>query len=142
MTNLEIKKAWETMKKEIKKELGLEGGFTMSQKQINNRTATFLICNATAYEDEIRREKETTERVQSYTSWTAEEKARQKEQADKNTAHYLERLERYGTKENEATATLKQLLNSEAFKRFSGNFEKVAAMIEQKEACYYIRFYY
>lgn len=142
MTNAEIKKAWEMMKKEIKKELGFEGGFTMSQKQINNRTATFLVCNTIPYETEIRRTQEIINRVMGYDSWTDTEKARSKAKSEECIADYTARMKQFGTKENEVQETLTKVTNSKAFKKFAGNFENVLAEVEEMQDCYYIRFCY
>ena len=143
MTNTEIKKAWEVMKKEIKKELGLDYGFTMNAKQINNRTATYLVCNTRSYEDEIRLEQESIEKVMGYSTWTEAEKARRKENGEKQIARHTALLEKFGTKENELRMTHEAILNSKAFKKFASNFESVTTEFEIKENFYYyIRFNY
>jgi len=143
MTDAEIKKAWETMKKELRKELGIEGGFTMSAKQIGNRTATFLVCNNRPYEEEIRLANKDIEKVMAYTSWTEEEKARSRAYNEERIAHYTAEMEKYGTKENELKVTHEAILNSKAFQKFAGNFETVTTEFETRENfLYYIRFSY
>lgn len=143
MTNTEIKKAWETMKKELKKELGIEGGFTMGAKQINNRTATYLVCNIVSYEEEIKRAKDSNAIVQAYDSWTAEEKAKRNAETERQVAQYEELLAKYGTKENELRMVHEELVNSKAFQKFASNFENVTTEVEFKENFfYYIRFNY
>lgn len=143
MTNAEIKKAWETMKKELKKELGIEGGFTMNAKQINNRTATYMACNNRPYEEEIRIAKETIEKVMAYTTWTEEEKARSKANTENWIEKETERIKKYGTKENELKMIHEEIVTSKAFQKFASNFEKVTTEFEEKENfLYYIRFNY
>lgn len=143
MTGTEIKKAWEVMKKEIKKELGIEGGFTMNVKQINNRTATYLVCTNRSYEDEIAYREREIARVMAFTSWTDEEKAKSKAETEQVIAKYAERLAKYGTKENELRVTRDEIVNSKAFKKFASNFESVTTEFEEKENFYYyIRFNY
>jgi hypothetical protein len=139
---MEIKKAWEQMKKDIKKELGISGGFTMTAKQIKNRTATFCICNVIPYEEEIERLQRTMEKVQGYTTWTDEEKARSKERDLQTLAVYEEGLAKYGTKENEAETVTAQIVNSKAFKKFQEEVGAVEWNTEQMDICYYIRFNY
>ena len=142
MTNTEIKKAWETMKKELKKESGITYGFSMTAKQLNNRTATYCVCNDSPYEEEIKREQKSMERIQSYDSWTAEEKANSCARSEENIAYYRAQLEAYGTKENKVIIELEQLLASKAFKKFASNFEQVITDTEHTNGCYYIRFTY
>lgn len=143
MTDKEIKKAWETMKKELKKETGLESGFTMNAKQIKNRTATFLACNNIPYSEEIERLERDCARVQAYDTWTAEEKARHKEYTDGQIERYTKRMEKHGTKENELRNKHDMLVNSKAFKKFAANFDSVTTEFETKENMfYYIRFHY
>ena len=143
MTNTEIKKAWETMKKELKKELGIAHGFTMNAKQINNRTATYLVCNNIPYEEEIKREKDSNARVQAYDTWTEEAKAKYNAETERWVTQHEERLAKYGTKENEHRMVHEELVNSKAFKKFASNFENVTTEFETKENwLYYIRFHY
>lgn len=139
---MEIKKAWEQMKKDIKKELGISGGFTMNGKQIKNRTATYLICNVIPYEKEIEHLKRTMEKVQGYDTWTAEEKERSKQRDLVTLAGYEAGLAKYGTKENEAEVVTQQIINSKAFEKFQKEVGEVSWQIEQMDIGYYIRFNY
>ena len=142
MTAQEIKKAWEQMKKEIKKETGIYGGFTMNQKQIKNRTATYCICNVIPYEEEIAQCKSTDEKVQGYDTWTETEKANSHEHAMNTIKRYQEKLAKYGTKENEAEMVTKEIINSKAFQKFQKAVGVTDWNIEQMDICYYIRFNY
>lgn len=139
---MEIKKAWEQMKKDIKKELGISGGFTMSAKQIKNRTATYCINNVIPFEDEIAREKKTDAMVQGYDTWTAEEKARSHARSLETIEAYERRLAKFGTKENEAKYYAEQIVNSKAFAKFQQEVGNVSWNIEQMDICYYVRFNY
>ena len=143
LTNEEIKKAWETMKKEIKKELGTTYGFTMNKKQIENRTATACICNNISYEREIAHAYNSIERIQAYDTWTEQEKADNKERNEQLIARYNEKLAQFGTKENEAITSLNQIENTKAYKKFVATMGgDVTMTIELKNDCYYIRFNY
>lgn len=139
---MENKKAFEQMKKEIKKELGISGGFTMNAKQIKNRTATYAICNVIPFEEEIEKLQKTMERIQGYDTWTAEEKERSRQRDMVTMAYYEEELKKYGTKENKAIKVTEQIVNSKAFENFQNEVGKVEWNIEQMDICYYIRFNY
>lgn len=139
----DVKKAWEQMKKDLKKELGIEGGFVMNAKQISNRTATYTVCNNWTFDREIEYHKKEDERVQSYTTWTPEAKAR----SHKDKLAYISALEeekaKYGTKENQAAVVRAEIVNSKAFQKFQDAVGKVETAIEIRENfLYYIRFNY
>lgn len=146
MTNQEIKKAWNQMKKDIKKELGEDFGygFTMSAKQLENRTATYCIRLATTYEWDIH---SVEIRDADIMNW----KVRDQEDIERQArihAEYLEDIERirakiakYGTKENEVSEITNKVVTSKAFKKFSDAVGNVEWEPEAKD-CYYIRFHY
>lgn len=146
MTNQEIKKAWNQMKKDIKKELGedFSYGFTMSAKQLENRTATYCIRLATTYEWDIDCVESEDARIQAWEDRdqeTIERKAR-------IHAEHLEKIERirakiakFGTKENEVAEITTKVVTSKAFKKFSDVVGGVEWEPEVKD-CYYIRFHY
>ena len=142
MEMTEIKKAFEQMKKDAKKELGISYGFTMSAKQIKNRTATLSVCNDIPYEDEIRRAEADDRRVQSYDTWTAEEKANCHARTIANVEAIKTKLAKYGTKQKEAEAVERQITNSKAFKRFREAVGDCVTTIDHMDICYYIRFHY
>lgn len=121
---MDIKKAWNNFKKDIKKEgLDLSGLCYMTAKQIANRTATILLCNAIPYEEEIERTLKSIAKVQSYDSWTDEEKARAKKRDEETIAVYEAEMKKFGTKENEAKVTSEQIVSSKAFKTFCEDAE-------------------
>lgn len=145
MTNTEIKKAFEQMKKDIAKESGIKYGFTMNKKQIEKRTATYCVCyGGSTYDEDIDYEIKSDMKVQTWDTWTDEEKH----------DHHLRMLERvkyfsvleskYGTKQNQAKMTAQAIRNTQAFARFEeaiGN--TVATMIEQdNEGFWRVRFFY
>ena len=144
MTAQEIKKAFNTFKKELAKETGHSGGFTMSGRQIELRTATYLVCNILPYDTEIERCRKTVEKVLGYDTWSDEAKERTKQEYAGYIAGYEARKAKYGTKENELLMTLKEVENSGAFKKFASNFEQVTLTTETGSDgfCYYIRFHY
>lgn len=144
MTSAEIKKAFEQFKKEIKKEAGLEYGFTMNKKQIEKRTATYTVeSSRTTYDENIAVAKMWDERVQSYDSWTDEEKARSHADAMERIEHIKARKEKYGTKANEVKTKAEIIKNSKAFKKFEDTVNKTTLTIEiDSEGFYKIRFNY
>ena len=130
------------MKKDIYKELGIKGGFTMSAKQIKNHTATYCICNIFPYEKEIARAKGMDETVQGYEGWSDAEKANSHKSYLEFIAMCEEKLAKYGTREREAREVAEQITNSMAFEKFQNEIGKVDWHIEQMDICYYIRFNY
>ena len=143
---MEIKKAFEQFKKELKKETGICGGFTMSAKQIENRTATYCVCNMISYEDEIAYHKRACDRVRGYDSWTEEEKARFISNAEETIKYYEGQIARYGTKENYARETVARIVNSNAFKNLANTIGDVRYCTEIKTSSgltlEHLRFYY
>lgn len=140
---MDIKKAWNTMKKELEKETGIAGGFTMSVKQIANRTATYLVCNNLSYEREIEYHRAEDERVQGFETWTDKEK----ERAHAREIETIERLERrlaeYGTKKNEANVAAEKIVKSKAFAKFQETVgSTVWVSVEETNDAFYVRFNY
>ena len=118
MTNTEIKAAWNIFKKEAKKEITFDmtGDCYMNKKQIENGTATITLCNDIEYDADIANYKETIDRVNSYDSWTDDEKKRSEE-------HNLDMIRRveyrknlYGSKIKEAEDKYSEIINSQSFK--------------------------
>ena len=143
MTNSEIKKAWETFKKEVKKELHLDClGFSMTSRQINNRTATICICNKFSFESEIERDMESITRVMGYTSWTPEEKKRSVTSTENDIEMRKAELARFGTKENEYAVISKEIIDSKAFQKFSEKFTSISTCFDEMDICYYLRINY
>lgn len=143
---MEIKKAFEQFKKELKKETGIFGGFTMSGKQIENRTATYCVCNMIPYESEIKYHESACNRVRSYSSWTDAEKERWIANEEVYIKYFKEQIEKYGTKENYARNTVERIVNSKAFKNFSNAMGGVRYSTEIKNVSgltvEHLRFYY
>ena len=143
---MEIKKAFDQFKKELAKETGIKGGFTMSGKQIENRTATYLICNLIPYEEEIKYQNDSCERISKYTSWTDAEKERYIANAKAWVAMWESERAKHGTKENYARVTVERIVNSKAFQNFSNTMGGVRYYTETKNASglmvKYLRFNY
>lgn len=138
MTNKEIKKAWNTMKKEIELELGIKYGFTMTNKQIENRTATYLVCNDFTYEEEIERETNSMNK--------AIENGNDISYHEENLKELNELKNKYCTKDNQVASMIKVITNSNAFKKFEKVVGKVSCFTEVKYQLgvgyIYIRFVY
>lgn len=147
MTNEEIKKEFNKVKKAmIKKDETLTGCFRMTAKQLANRTATVCLCNNIEYDDEIDMALYEHMKVQAYTSWTDEEKARNKKEYDESIAKKKERKAMYGTKENEAKKLAEMITGSDEFKRFQ-EMTGATTSIELTHlwldlSCYYLRISY
>ncbi len=144
MTAEEIKKAWNTFKKNIKKELPEAQylGYTMSAKQIKNGTATILICNKIPYEDEIARTERSIIQVNGYETWTPEEKARNREYQEARIESYKRDLSRFGTKENELVSISNLIRESKAFKALSETIRVTSTTYDDMQNCYYLRINY
>lgn len=128
----EIKKAFETMKKELKKETGIYGGFVMNAKQIENRTATYIVCNLIPYEKEIEDAKYWDGVVQGYKTWTDEAKARRHSENMARIATLEDMIAKYGTKMNEGKERITKILESKAFEKFSTTLGGVKTSTEIK----------
>lgn len=121
MTANEIKNAWNVFKKEIAKEMpfSLTGCCYMNAKQIQNGTATIVLCNDIEYDEDIADRLRSIERVNAYTSWTDDEKKRS-EASEREAIKYLESTKAtYGTKANEAKIKAEAITNSKAFKKLA-----------------------
>ena len=142
---MEIKKAWNIFKKELAKEdVNSCGTFSMTARQIANRTATILVCSNMPYAEQIEHEDKSLAQVMGYDSWTDEEKARSKESHDVRVAIYKRDMEKFGTKENELKVTLEQIKNSKAFKKFCANaeIEDTVTLSTEMKMLYGIGYYY
>lgn len=117
MTHTEIKKAWNTFKKEIAKEIDfdLTGCCYMNQKQIENGTATITLCNDIEYDTEVSRLHADIEKINGYSSWTAEEKQRSEKHNLDLIAKQEAKKAAHGTKANEAQAKATEITCSAAF---------------------------
>lgn len=121
MTNEMIKKAWNTFKKEIAKEIDLDltGCCYMTAKQIANGTATITLGLDWSYDDEIacvRRD------IAYFSTWDGDNKERGQRYANE----YREKLAKiearkatHGTRENETSAKAEQITSSAAFKKLA-----------------------
>ena len=142
MTDVEIKKAFDTMKRKLAKEIGIKSGYYCKAKQIGNRTATLCVCNDIPYEQEILREQEIDKRIQGYSNWCEDAKACRHADAVKRIAKYQAKLMKYKTKSNEAKSVKETIERSKAFKEFADNFESATITTEEANGLYYIRFNY
>lgn len=144
MTNENIKKAFNQMKKELEKETGIKGGFVMNKRQIEKRTATYTVCYNQPYDETIDRIIRDDVKVQSYDTWTPEEKANAHKRAMEAIKYVTEREEKFGTIENEVEQTHLTIYNSKAFANFEraiGNAICITKEIDN-DNCYKLRFYY
>jgi len=140
---MEIKKAFEQMKKELKKETGIHGGFTMNVKQIKNRTATYLFGLSWSYESELEYRRKMNEKVQGYDTWTKEAKARTNEDFLEHKELIEGNIAYFGTRENEFDIVTNIIVNSKAFENFEKAVGgKVEWYKEEVNGAYYIRFNY
>ena len=122
MTNAnEIKKAWNTFKKEIANEIDLDltGCCYMNAKQIANGTATITLDLDWSYDDEIAYYHREIERV---SAWDGDDK----ERGERYARGYSEKISRiearkaaHGTRENETRNKVEQITNSAAFKKLA-----------------------
>lgn len=140
----DIKKAFNQFKKDIKKEgLDLTGSCYMTAKQIQNRTATILICNNIPYEKEIRDTTLRMQKVLGYDTWTDEEKVRNAKSSTASILKYTQDLMKYGTKDNEFKQTRQFILNSTAWKKFvEAVGSEVQTIREDKDIGMYLRILY
>lgn len=139
------KKVFEQFKKDLKAETGINGGFTMSMKQFQNRTATYLICNLLPYEKEISDMRELCERVRASKTRTEAEKENWCADYEQRWIPFYEsQIVEFGTKEAYAKATVERIISSKAFRKFSEAFGGVGHQVEAKRDCgieyLYLRF--
>lgn len=132
-----IKKAFEQMKKDLKKERGISGGFYMNNAQIANRTATWRIINTASYESEI-------DLYTSEIKWYAERGwDKSEEGARELLARAQKGLKTYGNKITEARALADEVINSEAVRKFGETVgREIVTRIEEQGGWYYLRIYY
>lgn len=107
-TEMEIKKAFDTFKKELTKETGIKGGFTMNSRQIENRTATWMISRAESYEASIA----------EFETWAKSSDKFISEEGSRRVAYFKAEREQYGTKENYVATMIDRMTGSNAFKKF------------------------
>lgn len=121
MTANEIKTAWNTFKKEAKKEISFDmtGCCYMNAQQIANGTATITLCNNNDYDLSIERSRSNIERVNGYDTWTVEGKKRNEECELAVIANLEQRKAKYGTKANEAKTKAAEITSSAAFKKLA-----------------------
>ncbi len=145
MTSKEIKKAWERMKKDLKKEFPettqLHRKFVMNYAQIANRTATFVAVGATPYDEAI----EITEHMIGEIDHVYSPEYR--EEVHHNCRERINRLEEkksvYGTPLKETEHLRDMIKNSKAFERFTQAVGETTLTIEVDSENYYkIRFHY
>lgn len=121
MTANEIKKAWNTFKKEVQKEVNFDmtGACYMNAKQIANSTATISLCNDIEYDVEINRNRKDIERINGLDSWTEKEKKNHEVRSLEDIRYYEAKKATYGTRVNEAQVKATEIINSEAFKKLT-----------------------
>ena len=106
---MEIKKAFEQFKKELNKETGIKGGFTMNAKQISNRTATYCVGRTESYEATIK----------EFTDWKNRcNHAQIAAECERRISYATGMKNKYGTRENENNARIETVTTSKAFKKF------------------------
>lgn len=140
MESKEIKKAFEQMKKDLKKECGISGGFTMNAKQIVNRTATYCVRSSRPYETLIASAKRDIADAQNMADhdWVADFTKRSYEKIHK----WEMLMSEYGTPFHQTKAEMNRIARSAAFKKFQDAVGETRMTIEEKDNAYYIRFTY
>lgn len=138
----DIKKAWEAMKKELKKELGLTGGtFRMSTTQMEKRTASYLVTDIVSYEKSIKLVTSNIEAWQN-SNWRTEVKEKSIKELREALLRYEEKVKKYGTKNQEIMELLNKVRNSKAFAKFQETAGPTSCYIEKNGFYYYIVFRY
>lgn len=141
---MDIKKAWNQLKKDLKLEgIDLTGRCYLTAKQLQNRTATMLIVNSIPYEKEISESIDSLKDVLN-SDCSDCEKVENAKYYTKQTGTIAANMAKYGTKENEYNKVVKSILNSNAWNRFvsivgNGN---VTTCKEQKDIFLYLRINY
>lgn len=142
METKEVKDLFNKFKKAIKKEgVDLTGRCYMNAKQAKNGTATIFLATKFEFDPFIASIKDDIARVQSYDSWTAEEKAKSKAHSETHIAFLEAEKAKYGTRLNQAKALIEEIANSQAFKKFCEAVGAACGM-EEKENAYYLRLNY
>ena len=136
------KKDFEQFKKEIKKEDKWfdHCSFYMTKRQEALHTATVQLVGNFSFERDIESSKEAIKQVNSYDTWTQEEKDRSNEYYLRRIARYEARLAQFGTPEREAKARFEQLKNTNAFKKLASLGVRVE--LELIDCVYTARFHY
>lgn len=134
MTNAEIKKAWNTFKRQAKKECPelCDYTFVMNAKQIVQRTAT--ICLGISDDNDFSDERD---RFESYLH-------------DKQDFEYVIKcidkidkdIKKYGTRENMARQILLNIANSKAFSNFNDSLGGKASVALEINRIGYSNYYY
>ena len=148
MKNNEIKTAWNTFKKEAKKELsfGINGCCYMTAKQIAARTATIFLTADWEYDKAIAYHLNSIERVNGYNTWTEEEKKHHEEYELRMVEYYKRLQATYSTPGKEAEAKAEEIRNSKAFQKLSDAIGLKWAELERVNKdgmhCYQVRIHY
>lgn len=121
MTPNEIKKAWNTFKKEIAKEIDIDltGCCYMNQKQIANGTATITLGLDWSFESEI---DYYTREINRVSSWDGDNKERGERIANEyreKIADLEARKAAHGTRENETRGKAEKITGTAAFKKLA-----------------------
>ena len=132
MTTTEIKAAWNTFKKEAKKEIrfDMSGCCYMNAKQIANGTATIALCSNIEYDEEIEYQRNSNEKVNGYNTWTTEEKKNHENRCLDRIANQEQRKAAYGNKENEAKKKAAEIIISPAFQKLAKAIDLKLADVE------------
>ena len=145
----EIKKAWNTFKKEAQKEISfsMSGSCYMNAKQIANGTATITLCSDTEYDACVRSRCEGIEMVNGYTTWTDEEKKNYEARNLEEIRFIEDKKAKYGNKANEANVKAAEIRSSKAFKKLAEAIGITAVNVELVKKweglnCYQIRIHY
>ena len=144
MTTNEIKNAWTLFKKEIAKEIDVDltGCCYMNKKQLENGTATITLGNHLEFDWLIQHSLENIKRVNSYDTWTAEEKQRYEQSEMAIVADFEARKAQHGTKANEIKHNAEQVLNSTAFQKLAKTIGIIGTDVEFNKNIYQIRLSY
>ena len=138
----EIKKAFKKFQKDCQKETGfdLTGCCYMTKRQMQNNTATIIICNSISYETLIQYYANSISKAMDWDD-TKERKASIVE----SNLKYLSRLSadfsQYGTKENYFQKMCEKILNSKAWETFSTQYN-VTMCREEDDSVMRIRLFY
>jgi hypothetical protein len=114
-----IKTAFNRMKRALRRELGLTGGYYCSAPQLRQRTATYNVCPRASYETQIGWVEGQKANINSLTRLSDAEKAERCAACDDRIAHLEARRARFGTPMQEACATLEAIEKSKAFAAFA-----------------------
>lgn len=139
---MEIKKAFNQFKKELAKECGIEGGFTMSARQIESRTATYCVSTIVEFDDLIEQNTKTANTIMGYSNWSAESRKARYDDCMESVKRISALKEKYGTQRNRTIAMMNQIKNSKAFEKFQTEVGKTMLSVESTKEAWYIRFNY